>query len=90
VRRWQDDAMALLLDRPPLPPQVSPPAPQPPAAPPEPPIVTPPPQPGEKVFTGSRRASGLRGWKSITEEIEREMTEDAELEITWRIVKKSV
>jgi hypothetical protein len=73
--------MKLLLDRPapPQPPQ------------PEPPIVAPPPaKPGEQVLTGSRRASGLGGWKSITEEIEREMTEDAELEITWRIVKKSV
>jgi hypothetical protein len=86
VRRWLDDAMKVLLDRP------APPAqpPQPPPTQPEPPIVTPPPvQPGQKVLTGSRRASGLGGWKSITEEIERELTEDAELEISWRIVKKS-
>jgi hypothetical protein len=75
VPRWLDDAMKLLLDRPVVPP------------PPPPP---PPPQPGQKVLTGSRRASGLSGWKSISEEIERELTEDAELEINWRIVKKSV
>jgi hypothetical protein len=84
VRRWLDDAMKLLLDRPATPPQ-------PLSVTPEPPIVTPPPpQPGQQVLTGSRRASGFGGWKSITEEIERELTEDAELEITWRIVKKSV
>jgi hypothetical protein len=87
VKRWLDDAMKLLLDRP------TPPVPssQPSPVQPEAPIVAlPPVQPGQKVLTGSRRASGLDGWKSITEEIERELTEDAELEITWRIVKKSV
>jgi len=86
VRRWLDDAMKVLLDRPV--PSAQPP--QPPPAQPEPPIVTPPPiQPGQKVLTGSRHAFGLGGWKSITEEIERELTEDSELEISWRIVKKS-
>jgi hypothetical protein len=85
VRRWLDDAMKVLLDRPATAP------PQPPPAPPEQPFAaTPPAQPGQKVFTGSRRASGLAGWKSITEEIERELTEDSELEINWRIVKKNV
>jgi hypothetical protein len=89
VPRWLDDSMKLLLDRPaPAPPPQPPP---PPPVPPEPPIVPPPPpQPGQKVLSGSRRASGLRGWKSITEEIERELTEDSELEVNWRIVKKSV
>jgi hypothetical protein len=87
ARGWQDDAMKFLLDRPAQPPE----PPQPPPVVPEPPIVEPPaPQPGQRVFTGTRHASGLRGWKTITEEIERELTEDAELEITWRIVKKSV
>ena len=86
VKRWLEDGMKLLLDRP-APAQ----PPQPPPFQPEPPIVTAPPiQPGQKVLTGSRHVSGLGGWKSITEEIERELTEDAELEITWRIVKKSV
>ena len=84
VRPWLDDAMKLLLDRPAVPPQ-------PPPVQAEPPVITPPPaQPGQKVLTGSRRALGLGGWKSISEEIERELTEDAEVEITWRIVKKSV
>jgi hypothetical protein len=87
VRRWLDDAMKVLLDRP----AQAPPPPQPPPVPPDQPFVQPPPaQPGQKVLTGSRRASGLGGWKSITEEIERELTEDSELEINWRIVKKSV
>jgi hypothetical protein len=86
VRRWLDDAMKLLLDRPAPPAQPL----QPPPFQPEPPIVTPPPvQPGQQVLTGSRHASGLGGWKSISEEIERELTDDAELEISWRIVKKS-
>jgi hypothetical protein len=86
VRRWLDDAMKLLLDRPAPPAQPL----QSPPFQPEPPIVTPPPfQPGQQVLTGSRHASGLGGWKSISEEIERELTDDAELEISWRIVKKS-
>jgi hypothetical protein len=86
VRRWLDDSMNLLLDRPAIPGQ----PPQPPAIRPEPPIVAPPPdQPGRRVLTGSRHVSGIGGWKSITEEIERELTEDAELEINWRMVKGS-
>ncbi len=86
VRRWLDDAMKVLLDRP-----ATAPPPQPPPALQELPFTaSPPAQPGQKVLTGSRRASGLAGWKSITEEIERELTEDSELEINWRIVKKNV
>jgi hypothetical protein len=84
VRRWLDDAIKILLDR-------SASVPQPTPFQPESPVITSPPtQPGRKVMTGSRRASGLTGWKSITEEIEREMTEDAEVDVTWRIEKKSV
>jgi hypothetical protein len=87
VPRWLDDSMKLLLDRPAPAPQPTPP----PSVAPDPRIVPPPPpQPGQQVLSGSRRASGFSGWKSITEEIERELTEDAELEINWRIVKKSV
>ena len=87
VPRWLDDSMKLLLDRPAPAQQQTPP----PSVTPEPSIVPPPPpQPGQQVLSGSRRASGFSGWKSITEEIERELTEDAELEINWRIVKKSV
>jgi len=87
VKRWLDDAMKLLLDRP-TPPSQPPP---PPPVQPEPPIVVPPPvRAGQQVLTGSRRASGLGGWRSISDEIERELTEDAELEINWRIVKKRI
>jgi hypothetical protein len=87
VRRWLDDAMKLLLDRPPAPPQPTPVPPQPPVI--TPPIL-PPSQPGNSVIEGSRHASGLAGWRSISQEIERELTDDAELEINWRIVKKKV
>jgi hypothetical protein len=85
VNRWLDDSMKLLLDRPaPVPP---PPAP----SPVEPPVITlPPAKPGQRVSQGTRRVTGIRGLKSVTEEIERELTEDAELEITWRIVKSDV
>jgi hypothetical protein len=86
VNRWLDDAMKLLLDRP-----VSVSPPPTPQAEPEPPVVTlPPPKPGQKVSEGRRRVTGIRGLKSVTEEIERELTEDAELEINWRIVKNDV
>ena len=90
VRRWGPDALKLLLDQPT--PQPTPVVPSPPSAYVEPPVVLPPAapaQPGQRVSTGTRKASGLRAWKSITDEIERELTEDAELEITWRIVKKN-
>ena len=85
VRQWMNDAMNLLFERPALP-LVTP------AIQPDPPLMTPPQvvQAGRKVLTGSRRGHGQFGWKSIAEEIERELTDDAELEITWRIEKKSV
>ena len=87
VGRWLDDAMKVLLDAPREPvPQPPPPTPgvggitlPPPAAP------TP---PGTRVTEGRRAVKGANAWKSVREEIERELTEDAELEITWRIVKK--
>jgi hypothetical protein len=85
VRQWMNDAMNLLFERPALP-LVTP------AIQPDPPLMTPPQvvQAGRKILTGSRRGHGQFGWKSIAEEIERELTDDAELEITWRIEKKSV
>jgi hypothetical protein len=87
VGRWLDDAMKVLLDAPREPaPQPPPPTPgvggitlSPPAAP------TP---PGTRVIEGRRAVKGTNAWKSLREEIELELTEDAELEITWRIVKK--
>jgi hypothetical protein len=85
VNRWLNDAMRLLLDRPaPPPPPPTPPAPEPPV------FVVPPPKPGQKVSVGRRHVTGIRGLKTVTEEIERELTEDSELEITWRIVKNDV
>lgn len=90
VSRWLDDSMKLLLDAP---------RPQPaaPAAPPPdvnemalPPALPPPPpaKPGIKVSTGQRKVTGKKEWHALSEEIDREVTEDAELEVTWRIVKK--
>lgn len=87
VKRWLDDAMKLLWDRPkaPVPPTEPPPStPHEPESPPSTPF-----QQGQKVLTGSRNVFGIAGWKSIAQEIERELTEDAALEITWRIIKKS-
>jgi hypothetical protein len=40
------------------------------------------------VTEGRRAVKGTNAWKSVRDEIERELTEDAELEINWRIVKK--
>jgi hypothetical protein len=81
VQRWLDDGMKLLLDRP--------------VEPPKPPIETqpkdePPLKPGRKVSKGERRVIGVSGWKSVVKEIEQELTDDAELEINWRIVKNDV
>jgi hypothetical protein len=84
VSRWLDDAMKLLWD---APRPAAAPAPAPPIA--ESPELPPAPaQPGTVTTSGSRRVSGRTGWKGVREEIERELSEDAELEITWRIVKK--
>ena len=85
VARWLDDSMKLLLD---VPRELTPPSP-PPA-----PVVTGtslPPKPvlpGTIVTEGNRAIRGTSAWKSVRGEIERELTEDAELEINWRIVKK--
>ena len=43
--------------------------------------------PGAIVKEGKRAIKGA-AWKSVGEEIERELTEDADLEINWRFVKK--
>ncbi len=44
--------------------------------------------PGSIVTSGQRKVTGKRAWHALAEEIERELTEDAELEMSWRIVKK--
>ena len=90
VSRWLDDSMKLLLDAPrpqPAPAVVSVPDVnemelQPVLPPP------PPPKPGIKVSTGQRKVTGKKEWHALSAEIDREVTDDAELELTWRIVKK--
>ena len=92
VNRWLDDSMKLLLDAP---------RPQPVTtaavtiAVPATEVVLPPlpmpiPKSGFKVSTGQRKVTGQIEWQSLRKEIERELTDDAELELTWRIVKKQV
>jgi hypothetical protein len=87
VGRWLDDAMKVLLDVPREPVQQPPPP-----APVVDGITLPPPPapapPGTRVTEGRRAVKGTNAWKSVRDEIERELTEDAELEINWRIVKK--
>jgi len=93
VSRWLDDSMKLLLDAPrpqPTPPIVAPVPDEndislPPFLPPPPP-----PKPGIKVSTGQRKVTGKKEWHALSDEIDREVTDDAELELTWRIVKKQV
>jgi hypothetical protein len=41
-----------------------------------------------EVKEGKRKVVGRTAWRSLRDEIERELTEDAELEMSWRIVKK--
>jgi hypothetical protein len=55
-----------------------------------PPVLPPPPapKPGIKVSTGQRKVTGKTEWHALSAEIDLEVTEDAELELTWRIVKK--
>jgi hypothetical protein len=85
VGRWLDDSMKLLLD---APRDITPPPAAPPPAIDH--ISLPPTRalPGTIVKEGKRAIKGASAWKSVREEIERELTEDAELEINWRIVKK--
>lgn len=92
VSRWLDDSMKLLLDAPrPQPALTVVPVPDandmelPPVLPPPPP-----PKPGIKVSTGQRKVTGKKEWHALSDEIDRELTEDAELELTWRIVKKQI
>ena len=91
VDRWLDDSMKLLLDTPraePTPRVVVPVSEENEGAAPS--ILPPPPpvKPGVKVSTGQRKVVGKKEWQALSNEIEREMTEDAELELAWRIVKK--
>jgi hypothetical protein len=84
--RWFEDSMKLLMDmRRAATPPPSPPPP-PPLPQPEPP--PPPPPPNMEVKEGKRKVVGRTAWRSLRDEIEHELTEDAELEMSWRIVKK--
>ena len=85
VGRWLDDSMKLLLDAPrdiTPPPAVPTPVVNDISLPPAPAM------PGTIVKEGKRAIKGANAWKAVREEIERELTDDAELEINWRIVKK--
>ena len=87
VGRWLDDSMKLLLDIP----RES--VPQPVVPDPRAPYValpTPsvPVSPGSIVTSGQRKITGRKAWHVLAGEIERELTEDAELEMNWRIVKR--
>jgi hypothetical protein len=89
VDRWLNDSMTLLLDAPREPtPQQLPPISQ---LPPLNPLVpSNPGSPERMVLTGQRRTIGIAGWRELKDEIEQEVTEDAELEINWRIVKRKM
>lgn len=62
-----------------------PPPPPPPPPTPEPPPPTP---PDKVVREGRRKVAGKSACRSLLAEVERELSDDAELELTWRIVKK--
>jgi hypothetical protein len=82
VGRWIDDSMKLLLDVPSAPPP--PPTKTDPGAPPPEVAVS----PGTVMITGERKIRGRNAWRALTEEIEQQLTDDAELELSWRIVRK--
>jgi hypothetical protein len=87
VGRWLNDSMKLLLDAPrePVPPPL-PPISQPSGLSPLVPLI-----PGSSermIITGQRKTTGLAGWRALKDEIEQELTEDAELEMNWQIMKR--
>jgi hypothetical protein len=87
VSRWLNDSMKLLLDAP-REPMI---APVPPVLPAIDPIPTPPAiagSPERLVIRGQRKITGLKQWQVLKTEIEQEITDDAELEINWQIIKR--
>jgi hypothetical protein len=87
VGSWTNDSMKLLLDAPRG--QTAQPVAQTPGGVELPiPLPQSPVTPGKMVTTGQRKITGKRAWQALREEIERELTEDAELELNWRIVKE--
>jgi hypothetical protein len=87
VGRWLNDSMKLLLDAPrePVPPPL-PPISQPTGLSPLVPLI--PGSPERMIITGQRKTTGLAGWRALKDEIEQELTEDAELEMNWQIMKR--
>jgi hypothetical protein len=86
VGRWLNDSMKLLLDvphEPILPPL--PPISQPDVPPPLPPVSV---SSDKMLIKGQRKTTGIAGWRALKDEIEQELTEDAELEVNWQIVKR--
>jgi hypothetical protein len=87
VSRWLNDSMKLLLDAP-REPII---APLPPVSQPIDPIPTPPAiaeLPERLVIRGQRKITGLKEWQLLKTEIEQEITDDAELEMNWQIIKR--
>jgi hypothetical protein len=87
VSRWLNDSMKLLLDAP-CEPII---APLPPVSQPIDPIPTPPAiaeSPERLVIRGQRKITGLKEWQLLKTEIEQEITDDAELEMNWQIIKR--
>jgi hypothetical protein len=86
VIRWGNDAMHLLLEGPPAP------VPTPPPSEPGDPIPDPSPAPqeaaGRTTIRGQKRITGLDGWRALKAEIEPEITDDAEVDVTWQITKR--
>jgi hypothetical protein len=87
VSRWLNDSMKVLLD-----------GPREPAPPPLPPLSHPagptllmatiPGPPDRPTIRGQRKITGLAAWHALKDEIERDITEGAELELIWQITKR--
>ena len=86
VPQWLNDSMKVLLD---APREQAPPAAvlTSPLSAPQSPLPTTV-AVGRVVVAGQRKISGLAAWGALKNEIERELTEDAELELNWQIVKR--
>ena len=87
VSRWVDDSMKVLLDGPrePIPPPLPPLSPPADLAPLNP-IM--PGSPERTTIRGQRNITGLVAWRALKDEIEGDLTEDAELEMNWQITKR--
>ena len=86
VDRWGNNAMHVLLEGPPAP------VPTPPSSEPSSPTPDPPSTPqesaGRTTIRGQKKITGLDGWRALKAEIDREITDDAEVDVTWQITKR--